>query len=225
MLSTLIVPGLNGSGPAHWQSWFETLLPEARRVDQDDWTSADLTRWRDRVHRHIDGSPGRVLLVAHSFGCLAGMAAAARSTDRIAGALLVAPADPRKFGASHLLPRAHLGFPSIVVASSNDPWVSLATARHWAGRWASRFINVGEKGHINVDSGFGPWPEGFELYESLAASCRQPIGLPVRPRPQPAHRDEPGERELPAGLPQRLRSLAGSDALLCLVKGFARTDG
>ncbi|THF67384.1 alpha/beta hydrolase [Pseudothauera nasutitermitis] len=185
MLSTLIVPGLNGSGPTHWQSWFEQLLPEARRVVQDDWSTADLPRWRERVQASIDASVGRVVLVAHSFGCLASVAAAARQPDRIAAALLVAPADPRKFGVSQLLPAGHLGFPSIVVASANDPWVSLATARHWAGRWASRFINVGDQGHINVDAGFGPWPEGFELYESLVASVLRPTALPPRARRAP----------------------------------------
>ncbi|THF65157.1 RBBP9/YdeN family alpha/beta hydrolase [Pseudothauera rhizosphaerae] len=188
MLSTLIVPGLNGSGPTHWQSWFETLLPEARRVEQEDWSTAELARWRDRVLARIDGSVGRVVLVAHSFGCLASVAAAAEQPDRIAGALLVAPADPRKFGVGHLLPSGHLGFPSIVVASTDDPWVSLATARHWAGRWASRFINVGARGHINVDSGFGPWPEGFELYESLVATILRPAGVAAGRRPASPNR-------------------------------------
>lgn len=174
MLTTLIVPGLNGSGPAHWQTWFQTLLPDARRVEQDDPDTPDLQRWVARVNEHIEAATGRVVLVAHSFGCLASVAAAARTPDRIAAALLVAPADPRKFGVGHLLPSTHLGFPSLVVASSTDPWVSLATARHWAGRWASRFIDAGDKGHINVDAGFGPWPEGFELYMALIDSINRP---------------------------------------------------
>lgn len=173
MLSTLIVPGLNGSGPTHWQSWFEQLIPDARRVEQAHWEIPDLPRWAARVDEQIEHAVGQVVLVAHSFGCLASVTAAAANPDRIAGALLVAPADPRKFAVSHLLPAGHLGFPSLVVASTSDPWVSLATARHWAGRWASRFINVGDKGHINVDAGFGPWPEGFELYQALVASLRR----------------------------------------------------
>lgn len=167
MNTTLIVPGLNGSGAAHWQTWFETLLPDACRVEQDDWAHADLAVWSQRVLERIDEATGRIVLVAHSFGCLASVAAAVKRQDRIAAALLVAPADPRKFGASASLPQRHLGFPSIVVASTNDPWVALGTARYWAGRWASRFVNVGARGHINTDAGFGPWPEGFELYESL----------------------------------------------------------
>lgn len=195
MSTTLIVPGLHGSGPTHWQSWFERLLPEARRVTQPDWETPDLESWSQRVADAIDASRGSVLLVAHSFGCLASVAAAARSPDRIAGALLVAPADPRKFQVGHKLPGGPLGFPSIVVASGNDPWVSLGTARHWAGRWASRFIAIGDCGHINVDSGFGPWPEGFALYSSLAEASRRPAGT-SRAVPAPRH----GIRELQSGL-------------------------
>ncbi|NMG37226.1 alpha/beta fold hydrolase [Azoarcus sp. TTM-91] len=174
MHTTLIVPGLHGSGPTHWQSWFQQVEPDARRVEQVDWSTPDLSVWAERVLAEIDAARGRILIVAHSFGCLAAVTAAAARPDRIAGALLVAPADPRKFGVSAVLPASPLGYPGILVSSSNDPWVSSSTARYWAGRWGCRFVDVGAKGHINVESGFGPWPEGYELYELLAAADRRP---------------------------------------------------
>ena len=103
MASTLIVPGLHGSGPAHWQSWLEALLPDARRVHQDDWSCPALPAWAERVTAEIDHAHGPVLLVAHSFGCLASVVAAARRPQRVAGLLLVAPADPDKFGVAAAL--------------------------------------------------------------------------------------------------------------------------
>ncbi|CAL95015.1 RBBP9/YdeN family alpha/beta hydrolase [Azoarcus olearius] len=171
MHTTLIVPGLHGSGPTHWQSWFEAVHPQARRVHQADWAHPVLDVWAEEVIDAIDAASGQVILVAHSFGCLASVAAAAHRAPRIAGALLVAPADPVKFGVEALLPAEVLPFPSIVVASTNDPWVAIDTAALWAERWRSRFVNVGAKGHINVESGFGPWSEGYALYESLAAAA------------------------------------------------------
>jgi predicted alpha/beta hydrolase family esterase len=33
----LIVPGLGGSGPDHWQTRWEQKLSTARRVEQSDW--------------------------------------------------------------------------------------------------------------------------------------------------------------------------------------------
>ncbi|QDF97751.1 alpha/beta hydrolase [Azoarcus sp. DD4] len=167
MTTTLVVPGLHGSGPTHWQSWFEAITPQARRVHQADWSRPALDIWAEEVIDAIDAAAGDVVLVAHSFGCLASVAASVHRRDRIAATLLVAPADPAKFGVEALLPVAALGFDSIVVGSTNDPWVSLNTAQTWAARWGSRFVDVGAKGHINVDSGFGPWPEGYALYESL----------------------------------------------------------
>ncbi|MFA9441726.1 RBBP9/YdeN family alpha/beta hydrolase [Uliginosibacterium sp. sgz301328] len=167
MSTVLIVPGLHGSGPQHWQSWFESQLPGAVRVEQSDWETPYLPRWAGAVRRELDRANGHVWIVAHSFGCLASAHAAWDFRDRIAGVMFVAPADPDKFGVREMLPDQHLGFPSVVVASTNDPWVRLMKAAYLAERWGSHFINVGAAGHINIDSGFGPWPEGLRIFEQL----------------------------------------------------------
>jgi predicted alpha/beta hydrolase family esterase len=185
--TTLVVPGLHGSGPGHWQTWIESQIADAVRVEQTDWDKPMLSRWAGAVVQAIDRAKGGVFLVAHSFGSLAAVVAAYRRVDRIAGALLVAPADPARFSATGLrdsfaekaveLPRRPLGIPSIVVASGNDPWTKLTTAAFWADRWGGRLIALEGVGHINVDSGHGPWPLGLELYRSLRAAQHQdPLG-------------------------------------------------
>jgi len=95
--------------------------------------------------------------------------------DRVAGALLVAPADPARFGLEAALPVEALPFPSIVVGSEDDPWMSLAQAALWSERWGSRFINLGRAGHINTESGYGPWPYGFELMRTLQAGASKAL--------------------------------------------------
>lgn len=203
MHTTLIVPGLHGSGPTHWQSWFEQVTPQARRVHQADWSNPVLPVWAEQVIDAIDASPGPVVLVAHSFGCLASVTAAVQRRQRIAAALLVAPADPVKFGVEAQLPAAALGFPSIVVSSTDDPWVSSATARRWAALWGSGFVDVGAKGHINVDSGFGPWPEGHAIYETLV---RDTVGAHFNDvEPSLPHRGLPLRPAHAAGNPQGRR--------------------
>src|SRR5690606_24546177 len=97
MTTTLIIPGLNSSGSAHWQTWFETRIPDAIRVIQADWKRANLPEWASRVRREISRRPGPLLIAAHSFGALAAVQAAEDYRERIVGALLVAPADPEKF--------------------------------------------------------------------------------------------------------------------------------
>ncbi|MBS1208136.1 MAG: hypothetical protein H6R19_534 [Proteobacteria bacterium] len=167
MSTILIVPGLHGSGPTHWQSWFEQKLPNTLRVEQSDWADPYLPRWSGTLRRELDRATGHVWIIAHSFGCLASVMAAADYRDKLAGMMLVAPADPEKFGVSDILPAQRLDFPSVVVASSNDPWVRLTKAAYLADQWGSRLISLGAAGHINADSGFGPWPEGLAIFDQL----------------------------------------------------------
>jgi hypothetical protein len=185
--TTLVVPGLHGSGPGHWQTWIESQIADAMRVEQTDWHQPVLSRWAGAVVQAIDRTKGDVFLVAHSFGSLAAVVAAHRRVDRVAGVLLVAPADPARFSAMGLrdsfaakaveLPHWPLGVPSIVVASGNDPWTKLTTAAFWADRWGSRLIALDGVGHINEESGHGPWPLGLDLYHSLrAAQSHDPLG-------------------------------------------------
>lgn len=190
--STLIVPGFHGSGEAHWQTWLEGQLDDARRVAGIDWEAPVLARWAGAVRAAIDATPGAVWVVAHSFGCLASVVAVADRADRVAGLLLVAPADPERFSplgvreqgpggrresVAPWLPDRPLPCASAVVASSDDPWVKLEVAAQWAERWGSRFIDVGAAGHINVDSGFGPWPFGLELLQRMQRAHQdQPLG-------------------------------------------------
>jgi predicted alpha/beta hydrolase family esterase len=176
MTTTLIIPGLHSSGPGHWQTWFEEHLPGTVRVIQSDWDKADLTTWSARVRRDIHRNPGGHIVVAHSFGVLAAVHAAAREPERIAGALLVAPADPEKFDSIRDLPRDPLPFPAVVVASSNDPWMTLWKGAEWADRWGADFVNLGDAGHINTESGFGPWPEGLSLLERLRRRSQHASG-------------------------------------------------
>jgi len=170
MVSTLIVPGLSGSGPDHWQSWWQALEPEALRVEQEEWEAPELDRWTRRVGHYLEQQSRPVWIVAHSFGVLASVSAAARLPQKVAGAFLVAPADPEKFGVSAQVPDSPLPFPSLLVASSNDPWLKLMNAGYLAARWGSHLVNLGEVGHINPASGFGPWIEGRNLFQRFVRS-------------------------------------------------------
>ena len=170
MIPSLIVPGLQGSGPGHWQRWWQALEPDAVWVEQSDWADPDLERWSARIQAVLRAQSRPVWIVAHSFGVLASVHAAQHLPEKIAGAFLVAPADPEKFGLSARIPRTPLPFPSLLVASSNDPWLKLMNAGYLAGCWGSHLINLGEVGHINPDSGFGPWIEGRSLFQRFVHS-------------------------------------------------------
>ena len=164
----IIVPGLHDSSPAHWQSRWARSHPEFSRVRQADWEHPELTAWAARLDQLRASDPRPALLVAHSYGCLTAAHSIARNGHRLAGALLVAPADPVKFGVADLLPALPLACPSILVASANDPWMEHGQALAWAARWGSAVVEGGRLGHINAESGLEDWPAGKALLHRLA---------------------------------------------------------
>lgn len=177
----LIVPGLDDSSPDHWQSWLQRRAPASSRVAQPDWSTPDLRRWSAVLNTTLLLHCRRQIVVAHSFGCLA--LAAAASNPRVAAALLVAPADPARFGIADHAVDAPLPFPSIVVASRNDPWMAFSRARALADRWGARLVDAGRAGHINVASGHGPWPKVLDLIAELGGAAARPIPRQLTPSP------------------------------------------
>lgn len=176
MTQTLLVPGLHGSGPDHWQDWWARTQERAVIVAQANWERPILEAWGDRLVAAIRRRPG-ALIVGHSLGCILLAQLAWRDpTLPIAGALLVAPADvedagwtPPALRAFGPIPRARLPFPSLVVASRNDPCMGFERAAALAAGWGAGLVDYGLAGHINVASGFGPWPEGPALLDRLEA--------------------------------------------------------
>jgi predicted alpha/beta hydrolase family esterase len=169
----VIVPGWRDSGPGHWQSLWAKALPGAVRVSQDDWISPVRTAWVASITRTILAQPGPVVIAAHSLGCIATTHLPAEAAQRIQGALLVAPADPERRGVLSdfaPVPYQPLPYRSIVVASTNDPFCSVRTAGAYARSWGSEVVRLQNAGHINIESGFGEWPLGLALLQSLTAS-------------------------------------------------------
>ena len=166
----LIVPGWRDSGPGHWQSLWADSIEGAVRVQQDNWISPTRSAWVSRIAETILAQDGPVVLVAHSLGCIASTHLPPEAAARVRGALLVAPADPERRAPLvdfAPVPYQALSYRSVVVASSNDPYCPVRTAGAYARSWGSEFVRLQNAGHINIDSGFGAWPLGLALLQSL----------------------------------------------------------
>jgi len=170
----LTVPGLFGSGAEHWQTLWEREHPEIVRVEQDDWERPRLEAWIGTLEQAVSSVGSRPLLVAHSLGVALVAHWASRSDARVRAALLVAPADvdardrtPDLVRGFAPMPLRPLPFPSIVVASDDDPYVAVERAAYFADCWRSRLVRVGELGHINAESKLGHWPRGLALLDQL----------------------------------------------------------
>lgn len=166
-----IVPGLGNSGPGHWQTYFERQNLDFTRIQQREWDAPNRTEWVETIEQALAGEElANVVLIGHSLGCVTIAHWANTYGHRLRGALLVAPSDVETahyaafpttgFGP---MPLQRLLFPSRVVTSTTDPWVSEIRARQFAKAWGSELVTIGDAGHINAASGHGEWPAGLAL--------------------------------------------------------------
>jgi uncharacterized protein len=168
------VPGLYNSGPEHWQSRWEREFLQIERITQRDWNRPICAEWIAEVDKAVTtAGHATVVLAAHSLGC-ATVAHWAKVFNRaIRGALLVAPSDveapsyPPGTAGFVPMPLEKLPFTSIVVASSDDPYVAVDRARFFANSWGSEYVELERAGHINAASGLGMWNYGLRLLERL----------------------------------------------------------
>lgn len=176
-ITAVTVPGIDGSGPGHWQTLLDAD-PTFLRIQPSSWTDPDLDDWIAALDRAV-AVADRPILVAHSLGTLTVAHWAARpGLPPVTGALLVAIPDPDGPGfptaASSFrdVPRTPLPFPSIVVASTNDQYDPSGVAPTYAEAWGSRLLDLGDAGHINTDAGYGEWPLAHTLITSLRDTQR-----------------------------------------------------
>lgn len=174
MTKLLLLPGLFGSGPGHWQHFWQEDIANSEIVEQANWDFAQAGPWIEKVEAALEAA-GEAYIVAHSLGCiLAAKLAARNSAVRIKGALLVAPCDLPETDKLHPgtlafgdMPTQPLPFPSITVGSLDDKYMSLEHLTHYTGLWRSDTRNIGLAGHINIASGFGRWTGGYMLLDLL----------------------------------------------------------
>ena len=182
--STIIVPGWRDSGPGHWQSLWAERYARTVRVQQDNWLTPTRRAWVESIARTILTQPEPVVVVAHSLGCIAVTHLPPEAEARIAGALLVAPADPERravLADFAPVPSRKLPYRNILVASSNDPYCPIRLAGSYARHWGSEFVRVPDAGHINIESGHGSWPLGVALLQSLVGEGGLQTVAPAAP--------------------------------------------
>ena len=218
----LIVPGLDNSGPGHWQTVWEETRRDCRRVELGMWDKPHRNTWVNQLNLAIHAADRPVILAAHSLGCLA-VAWWARLEPqglrgKVRGALLVAPPevdhrlnDARVAGFAPM-PRDPLPFPAILVGSRNDHYMGFRAVEALARQWQCAFADAGAAGHINAASGLGGWPFGQFLLEQLIRRDAQPVDRPAPPRPAPqiAPLDRLQRQAPPVAGPERSRHGAGS---------------
>ncbi|MBY4588488.1 alpha/beta hydrolase [Rhizobium redzepovicii] len=175
MKDIIILPGIGDSGDAHWQTRWEISNPAMRRFQPADWDKPDLADWISALDRAVGASATPPLLVAHSLACLLVAHWQQLSSLDVAGAFLVAVPDPKSasfpaeaagFGNP---PSKKMRFPTLIIASADDPFGSLDYVRTRANLWGSGLVEIGPFGHINGQSGLENWGQGKALLTAFSA--------------------------------------------------------
>lgn len=167
MNKILLVPGLHNSGPDHWQSRWHQQFPQWQRMLGLPWDKPDLTVWSAKLASKLRSRRSRVHLVAHSFGALTAIAAARLQPEKVSSILIVAPADPARFGIPDEALAGSIKVSAQLIASRNDPWMNFERAEYWSRQWQVPLFDAGEVGHINAQSGHGEWSQGLNLLNNL----------------------------------------------------------
>jgi predicted alpha/beta hydrolase family esterase len=159
---------------------WEQVHLEYQRVEQRDWDVPDRTEWVTTLDAAIGAASTPPILVAHSLGCItiAHWVAeqSGRYADRIAGAMLVAPADldaetaPEVVRGFRPIPLVPFKFPHVIVASRTDRYLTFERATELARAWGGSLVDAGDAGHLNTDAGYGAWPAGERILMELQAS-------------------------------------------------------
>jgi len=155
----LILHGLEGSGPGHWQRWLEQRLRDAghevRFPDLPDPSRPRLDAWLEALAEHRAPRGGEVVL-AHSLGSVLWLHHRARGGPPAERALLVAPPSAAS-GVQEIqgfFPCPATADDARFVASDEDPYCPEGAARLYDGP----LDLVPGGGHLNPDAGYGPWP-------------------------------------------------------------------
>ena len=170
----LILPGLGNSGAGHWQRRWAERFSTGQIVEQDEWDDPDIRDWTAAIVEAVEIAERPVVLIAHSLAVSALVHAAPRlPAGKVKGAFLVSPPDherpsfPKEGRSFDDVPRDPLPFPSLLVVSTTDPYVTADRAADMASAWGSELHFAGDAGHINLESGHGPWPEGLLMFTRL----------------------------------------------------------
>jgi predicted alpha/beta hydrolase family esterase len=175
-VNVLIVPGIGGSGPDHWQSLWEQP-PDRRctRFRPASWDEPDAADWVDALDASLKSLGPDTVVVTHSLGGPTAAHLLSHRATPCRAAVLVAPPDvnhpdfPDAASTFVDLPTGPAAVPVLVVSSSDDIWCSPEESRRLASRWGAQNVEVGPYGHINAESGLGEWLWGWYLLRGFLA--------------------------------------------------------
>jgi uncharacterized protein len=178
----LILHGLYGSGPGHWQTWLaERLRAAGEPVSYPELPDRDAptpAAWGAALDAELEALREPPVVVCHSVACLLWLRRVAAGGGQAERVLLVAPpsaaAQVVEIASFFPAPLPALADGARLVCSDDDPYCPEGAASLYGAPLGIPVDLIPGGGHLNPDAGFGPWP-------SVEAWCRTGDG-PVTAR-------------------------------------------
>ena len=176
MFNTVFVPGYGNSINGHWQEIWYKEFKDSYWVEQNDWENPHCVDWVETLNSLIQSLEGPILLVTHSLGGSTIVEWSKKHTANILAVFMVAVPDvqginvPEAISGYQTPPLEKLPFPSLLLASTDDPYSNLDRTQYFAEAWGSELISIGDLGHVNTDSNLGEWSEGKNLLNKFIGS-------------------------------------------------------
>jgi predicted alpha/beta hydrolase family esterase len=169
-----VIPGWNGSGDGHWQTWLEQQLRadgrHTRRPAFADLDNPDLADWLTVLRDALADLPADGFdVVAHSLGAVLWLHHVAQPGDlpRAARVVLVSPPSPTTsieeiaefFPPPMDVDTVRRGADgTVLVAGDDDPYLPEGIAAAYALPLKIATTVVPGGAHLNIESGYGEWP-------------------------------------------------------------------
>jgi uncharacterized protein len=172
----LLLHGLDGSGPEHWQRWLADRLTaggaDVRFPDLPDAADPQPDVWEATVRAELAAIGPDCVVLCHSLSCLTWLRLASASDRRLAARVaLVAPPHTTevpavvRFTLARLTPKAvhRAAGETRIVWAPDDPYCLGGAAKAFGAPLRMTGDRIERGGHLNTDAGYGPWP-GIEAW-------------------------------------------------------------
>ncbi len=176
MPAFVLLHGLDGSGPDHWQTWLAKRLTDGaqdvRFPDLPDAADPQPDAWEQAVRAEVAAAGPDCTVLCHSLACLTWLRIASSADRQLAARVaLVAPPHTTevpavvRFKLARLVPKAvHVAAGETrIVWAPDDEYCPGGAAKSFGAPLRISGDRIERGGHLNTDAGYGPWP-GIEAW-------------------------------------------------------------
>lgn len=168
MSTYLLLHGWGGKAKEHWLSWLaDELAKQGKEVIYPLFPKADepqKAKWLKALDEQLSGIDlSQLKIAAHSLGCSLWLHYLQENPrTKIQKAILVAPpySDPSIPEVASFFPTPKLKLENsyLIIGSDNDPFIAKEDFELAARSLQAPFHFIPNAGHLNIGSGYGPWP-------------------------------------------------------------------